>query len=146
MATVWHERPSDKDETKIVKVGNYLNTSLISSQTKLNNLGVAPIVIGDGSVVIDQYPKKNTKISQKSKVFLVTNGKNVVAPNMVGWSSSEITSYAKLLGIPYEINGYGYVVSTNINEGDIIDVSTSKIVATLSNLEAGSLVTEGELT
>ncbi len=140
------ERPSDKDETKIVKVGNYLNTSLISSQTKLNNLGVAPIVIGDGSVVIDQYPKKNTKISQKSKVFLVTNGKNVVAPNMVGWSSSEITSYAKLLGIPYEINGYGYVVSTNINEGDIIDVSTSKIVATLSNLEAGSLVTEGELT
>lgn len=133
------ERPSDKDETKIVTVGNYMNTSLISSQTKLTNLGVSPVVIGDGTRVVSQYPKKGTKVSQKSKVFLLTNGKNQVMPDMSGWSSSEVTTFASILKIPLTINGYGYVLSTNIPAGGIIDSSTELIVD-LVNIDAGSLV------
>lgn len=133
------ERPSDKDETKIVKVGNYLNTSLISSEAKLKNLGVSPVIIGDGNTVISQYPKKNTKVSQKSKVFLLTNGKNQVMPDMTGWSSSEVTAFANILNIPLTINGYGYVSSTNISPGGIIDTST-ELVVDLVNIDAGSLV------
>lgn len=133
------ERPSDKDETKIVKVGNYLNTSLISSEAKLKNLGVSPVIIGDGNTVISQYPKKNTKVSQKSKVFLLTNGKNQVMPDMTGWSSSEVTAFANILNIPLTINGYGYVSSTNVSPGGIIDTST-ELVVDLVNIDAGSLV------
>lgn len=133
------ERPSDKDETKIVTVGNYLNTSLISSQSKLTNLGITPVVIGDGTTVISQYPKKNTKVSQKSKVFLLTNGTSQVMPDMKGWSSSEVTTFASILNIPLAINGYGYVASTNIPPGGIID-STTELVVDLVNIDAGSLV------
>ncbi|MCH5167768.1 MAG: penicillin-binding protein [Erysipelotrichales bacterium] len=137
------ERPSDKDETKIVTVGNYLNNSVISSQTKIINTGVTPVVIGNGDVVIDQYPKKNTKISQKAKVFLITNGSEITMPDMTGWSSSEVTSFAKLTNIPISINGYGYVQSTNIIPGAIIDTSSTLIVE-LVNIDAGSLVSEVE--
>ncbi len=137
------ERPSDKDESKIVTIGNYLNTSLVSSETKLINLGVTPIIIGNGSTVINQYPLKNTLTSQKSKVFLVTNGTEVTMPDMKGWSSAELISFCNLAGIPYELNGYGYVESTNINPGDIIDVSTV-ISANLVNIEAGTLTDGGE--
>lgn len=133
------ERPSDKDETKIVTIGNYLNTSLISSQSKLTNLGITPVVIGDGTTVISQYPKKNTKVSQKSKVFLLTNGTSQVMPDMKGWSSSEVTTFASILNIPLTINGYGYVASTNIPAGGIID-STTELVVDLVNIDAGSLV------
>lgn len=133
------ERPSDKDETKIVTVGNYMNTSLISSQSKLSNLGVTPVVVGDGNTVVSQYPKKGTKISQKSKVFLLTNGKNQLMPDMTGWSSSEVTTFASILNIPLTINGYGYVSSTNIPPGGIID-TTTELVVNLVNIDAGSLV------
>ena len=133
------ERPNDKDETKIVTVGNYLNTSLISSQSKLTAAGINPVVIGNGTTVVSQYPKKGTKVSQKSKVFLLTNGKENVMPDIRGWSSSEVTTFASILKIPLTLNGYGYVTSTNIPEGAIIDSST-ELVVNLENIDAGSLV------
>lgn len=136
------ERPSDKDETKIVCVGNYLNTSLVSSQTKLINLGVNPVIIGNGNMVINQYPLKDVRVSQKSKVFLVTNGSEITMPDMKGWSSSELISFCNLVGIPYEINGYGYVESTNVLPGAIIDASTV-VSANLVNIEAGTLTNGG---
>lgn len=137
------ERPSDKDESKIVKVGNYLNTSTISSVTKLTNLGVTPIIIGDGDIITNQYPEKNVLTSQKSKVFLVTNGENITMPDMTGWSSSEVISFCNLIGVPYEINGFGYVQSTNLLPGAIIDVMTV-ISANLVNIDTESLVTSSE--
>lgn len=137
------ERPSDKDESKIVSVGSYLNKSTISSSTKLTNLGINPIIIGNGEIVINQYPKKNTKTSQKSKVFLVTNGNEIKMPNMIGWSSSEVTSYCNLIHLKCDLVGYGYVVSTSINENDIIDLS-SVLTVNLQNIDAGVLVNEGE--
>lgn len=133
------ERPNDKDETKIVTVGNYLNTSLISSQSKLTAAGINPVIIGNGTTVVSQYPKKGTKVSQKSKVFLITNGKENVMPDIRGWSSSEVTTFASILKIPLTLNGYGYVTSTNIPEGAIIDSST-ELVVNLENIDAGSLV------
>jgi len=125
------ERPSDKDETKIVNVGNYLNTSLISSQSKLSNLGVTPIVIGNGETVVSQYPKKGTKVSQKSKVFLLTNGTEQIMPDMRGWSSSEVMNFCNLIGLNYKFNGYGIVKEFNIDKDTIIDL-TKTLEVTLS--------------
>lgn len=137
------ERPSDKDESKIVKIPNFLNKTTISSVSKLNGLGVNSFVIGDGTNVVAQYPKPNTKTSQKAKVFLVTNGKKIIAPDFNGWSSSELVDFCELVGVKYELTGYGYVESTNIKPGDIIDV-TKVISANLKNIEPESLVTKEE--
>lgn len=132
------ERPSDKDESKVVKIDNYLNTSVDSSKSKLLNKGIQSIVIGDGNVVVNQYPKKNVKTSYKSKVFLVTNGSNITMPDMTGWSSNEVITFCNLANIQYELNGYGYVVSTNVDINAIIDVST-QLVVNLENIDVSGL-------
>lgn len=70
---------------------------------------------------------------------MLTNGKENVMPDIRGWSSSEVTTFASILKIPLMLNGYGYVTSTNIPEGAIIDSST-ELVVNLENIDAGSLV------
>lgn len=115
------ERPSDKDESKIIKVSNYLNKTTISASSDINNIGATSIIIGDGDRIINQYPPTNTRTSQSSKIFLETNGANITMPDMTGWSSSEVEIFTRLSGIKYECNGYGYVVSTSILNGAIIN-------------------------
>ena len=134
------ERPSEKDDSKVITVDNFINTTTISASAKLGKLGVTPIVIGDGDVVIGQYPEADTTTLQSSKVFLITNGSQITMPDVMGWSSSEFISFCNIVGIKYELIGYGYIQSTNYNAGDIIDLN-STIVANLVNTSPGSLVT-----
>ncbi len=126
------ERPSDKDESKIINVKNYLNVSTLTSVQSINNLGAKPIVIGDGDTIISQYPKSGTRVSQSSKIYLVTNGSNITMPDMIGWSSSEVKRFAKLSGVKIEVNGYGYVSSTNMETNAIINKEEDVIVVNLS--------------
>ena len=137
------ERPSDKDSSKIVKVGNYLNKSVISSVSKINGMNVTPIVIGDGDIVVDQYPKKGTITSKSSKIYLITNGENLIMPNIIGWSSSEVKNLFDLIGVPYQFNGYGYVVSTSLGENAIINLG-DMITVELKNISPESLTDDRE--
>lgn len=137
------ERPSDIDESKIVTIDNYLNKDTTTSVNKLQAKGVSAIVIGDGNRVINQYPKKDTKTSQKARVFLVTNGDNVSMPDVIGWSSNEFIDFCKLVGVKYELDGYGYITSSSIEEGTILNENTI-IKVTLKNIEPESLVTKEE--
>lgn len=137
------ERPSDKDASKIVSIGNYLNKSVISSVSKLNGMNVTPIIIGDGDVVVSQYPKSGTITSRNSKVYLVTNGENLIMPNIIGWSSSEVKNLFDLIGVPYQFNGYGYVVSTSLEENAIINLG-DMITVELKNILPESLTNDME--
>lgn len=137
------ERPSDKDSSKIVTIGKYLNKSTISSVSKLNSMNVSSVVIGDGDTVVKQYPNPNTVTSVNSKVYLVTNGLNLIMPDITGWSAQEVTNLFELLGVEYQLNGYGYVVSTNVNPGDIINLGQT-IVVNLENIEPESLTDNKE--
>lgn len=135
------ERPSEVDPSKIVTIDNYINKSVESSVSKLNNMGVASVVIGDGNYVINQYPKKNTKTSQKGKVFLLSNGSTTKMPDVTGWSSAEFIDFCNLVGVKYELEGYGYIESTNVAKDTPLTKDTI-IHATLKNIEPLSLVTE----
>lgn len=135
------ERPSDLDPSKIVTIDNYVNKSVLSSVSRLNSKGVSSIVIGDGATVISQYPKRNTKTSQKSKVFLISNGSKITMPDIKGWSSAEFIDFCNIVGVKYELEGYGYVQDVNIPVGAILNDDIT-IKSTLKNLEPVSLVTQ----
>lgn len=137
------ERPSDKDVTKIITVGNYLNRSVISSVSKINGMNATPIVIGDGDVVVDQYPKAKTVTSRNSKIYLITNGENLIMPNIIGWSSTEVKNLFDLIGVDYQFNGYGYVVSTSVGENAIINLG-DMITVDLKNITPESLTDDME--
>ena len=128
------ERTSDKDPTKIVKIGNYQSMPILTATAKLNEIGVQPVIVGNGSNVIKQYPSKNTTTSIKSKVFLLTNGTTFTMPDITGYSSKDAIELCNILGLKYTLNGYGYVESvsippgTEILKGDTITINLKNIV------------------
>ncbi len=107
----------EADTTKIVSIKNYINSEVETAKNELSGLGEEVVIIGDGTRVINQYPYKGAEVIKGSKVFLLTNSINQIMPNMVGWTSSEVGSYCNLVGISYNISGYGKVKSQSIEEG-----------------------------
>ena len=136
-------RVSDKDPTKIVTIDNFQSKPVLTAQAKLNQIGITPIIIGNGSNVIKQYPSKNTKTSVNSKVFLLTNSTNITMPDITGYSSKDAITLCNLMGLKYELNGYGYVESTSIVPGTVINPN-DKIIINLKNIEPEKLVDGGE--
>ncbi len=102
--------------SKTFDLGNYLNQDVDAIKTNLENKGLKVITIGDGNIVINQYPQKG-KVTTGDKVFLVTNSSNFVLPNLIGYSKSDLEILFKFLNVDYHTKGSGYVVSQNIKEG-----------------------------
>lgn len=121
----------EADEKKIIDIKNYINKDINESREDLENLGAEVVVIGDGSRVIDQFPNKGSTVISKSKVYLLTNSTNILMPNMIDWTSNEVSNYCNLLGISYNVNGYGRVTAQSIEANTPID-SSSVLNFTLS--------------
>ena len=55
-------------------------------------------------------------------MFLLTNKKPYIMPNTYNWSSADIIAFCKLIGLSYELDGYGKVKSTSISAGSEINL------------------------
>lgn len=117
------DRETDIDKSKIIKIENYINNKKEIAIKKLEINNIKPIVIGNGDVIVKQYPSKETIVTNKSKVFLLTNGNEYIMPNVIGWNSSEIITLVNLIKLSYNINGYGKVVDVSTKPGEIINPS-----------------------
>lgn len=122
------DKDSNVDESKVINIASYINQGKNETVKLLEKYGLCPIVIGDGEYIINQYPSINSSVLYGSKVFLVTNGNNITMPNVIGWTHNEINTFAKLIKINYNIDGYGKVINTNIPEGSIIDLNNDLLV------------------
>ncbi len=123
---------TDVDNSKIVKLDNYINKNTKDVAGLLTNLKLSPIVLGRGDKVIKQYPLKETTTNIGSKVFIFTNDNNYVLPDLTNYSASEAINLCKLLNINFTLEGYGRVISTNYPAG----TSISKIDNLVINLSA----------
>lgn len=123
---------SDEDQSKIIALSSYISKQTITTVEELKNKGLNPIVIGNGKYIINQYPLKNKEMLWGSKVFLLTNSSAYQMPDVIGWSTNEIVTFCNLLGLTYELNGYGNVKTITIAPGEIID-KTNPLVITLGN-------------
>lgn len=93
---------------KYYQVDNYLNKNVDEVKNILNVNGVTYEVIGDGLKIINQYPKKGNNIN--GKVLIMTNG-NFTENNLNGLSSKQINEYCKMVNIPCNVKGTGFVTS-----------------------------------
>lgn len=117
---------------KTYKMSSYVNENIEKVKKSLANEGLEIIVIGDGDTIVNQYPKKGSNIVTGDKVFLVTNGENRKLEKVVNWSKNDFIVYMKLLDIPYEINGYGYIKEQSVKAGTKIEDGMS-LQVTLNN-------------
>ncbi len=106
---------SDKSdiEKSSIEVNNYINLKTNEVVNKLQELNLNPIVLGDGDIVINQYPI-NSKVTKNEKVFIITNSSNLVIPNLIGYSKSDVETILNFLNVNYTISGRGYVESQSI--------------------------------
>ena len=106
-------------------IENYFNRNVEDVINILKVNGVSFEVIGDGRKIINQYPLAGNIVN--GKVLLLTNG-NITENNLIGLSSKAVNNYCKMVNIPCNIKGTGYVVSYNYQKDDknkivLIDVN-----------------------
>lgn len=117
-----------------IKVNNYISKNTLDVQKELNNIGLKPILIGNGKNIINQYPTKNSTLLKGDRVFLVTNNNNYTMPNISKWSRNDVSKLCELIGMKCSYEGYGYVASQSIKSGSKIDTN-SELKVLLGNLK-----------
>lgn len=131
----------NQDETNNVenvsfKLPSYINKNVGEVNKQLATHNIKPIIIGNGTKVINQAPNQNTLITYLDKVILITNSSEISAPNLTGWSRKDFLTFAKLSNIKYEITGTGYITSQNIETGTVIkptDVLKVTLTSAITN-------------
>lgn len=111
------ENTIEGEKITTYKMESFINKKTTEAQETLvkNNIN-NQIIIGNGTKIIKQYPNKNSKITSKDKVFLITNDNNLTIPNLTGYSMKEAENLLKLIDVNYKIEGTGYVNSQSIPE------------------------------
>ena len=119
----------DKEiDAKLIKLDNYISADVTTTVEDLKNKKLNVYVLGSGKYITNQYPLKGSTVQEGSKIFLVTNNDEYILEDMTNWSLNEVYTYANLLGIKINTNGYGNVVSQSIEKGTAI---TKDIVITV---------------
>ena len=104
-------------ELKEYSLTSYKNKEVTDSKAELESMGMSVTVIGNGNKVIKQYPSKGDKVTEGTKVFLITNDSNLTVPDVNGLSSKQAEDLLKMLGISVKLEGNGYVTSQSIAVG-----------------------------
>ncbi len=116
------------DTINDVVLDNYVNLNAKDVVKNLENQGLDVILLGDGDRIIKQYPISGTTLLTGDKVFLLTNAKEILMPNLVGYSRIEAIALLDLIDVEYELDGYGFVTNQSIKVGEQI---TDKLKLTL---------------
>ena len=118
-------------ELKEYSLTSYKNKEVTDSKAELESMGMSVTVIGNGNKVIKQYPSKGDKVTEGTKVFLITNDSNLTVPDVNGLSSKQAEDLLKMLGISVKLEGNGYVTGQSIGVGTPI-TDNMEIILTLS--------------
>ncbi len=110
----------NKEEISEYQLPSFINKSVNDVKKMLSSHKIPVTILGSGDIVIDQYPKINTIVNNKDRVFLVTNNNDFKMPNIIGWSSREVLTLINILDIGYEFEGYGFVTEQSIANDTII--------------------------
>ena len=116
------------EETGTYTTKSYINLDTNIVKTNLEASSMKPIVIGEGTKIIKQYPSANTKLNAGNKIFLVTNDTNYKMISIKDWSRSDVTTFASLTGIDVSFEGYGYAKTSSIKIGEVLSKGTKLVV------------------
>ena len=104
------------------KKSNYINKESKEIYKSLTTNKMNAIVIGNGDIIINQYPPSNTIMNIGNKIYLLTNDDKYIMPDITGWSRSEVNTFCNLIGLKVEYSGYGYAKTYSIKKGVKIDL------------------------
>ncbi len=104
---------------KLVYLPNLTNQSLTTAKTQLDDFATVQ-VIGDGSVILDQFPKGDTQVSNTQRIILLTNKDNLRMIDLSGFSKKDVIGYMNLINQSYRLMGEGRAFSQSIEPDQAI--------------------------
>lgn len=108
-------------EGQVYPMENYINLPVTDARTSLSSSGIEPLVFGNGSTVINQYPLDGQNFIVGDKILLFTSTQNIEIPDMTGWSMKEVKAFGERAFITVNVSGNGYVKSQSIAKGTVLE-------------------------
>lgn len=102
-----------------VKLSDYTGNSTNGAAQSLLNLGLNPIIVGDGTTVKKQLPFDGESLSQGSKVILFGGG-SAKMPDITGWSLADAMKLADAADLRLKTSGTGFVTHQNPSPGTLL--------------------------
>lgn len=106
-----------------IEVPRVFNLSPEEARAKAEEIGLMPIVIGNGTGVFNQLPAVGT-VTLGDKLFIQTGTEDRL-PDFTGWTRAEITQYERLLELDITIIGQGVVASQSLRPNTIVQQGDS---------------------
>lgn len=97
-----------------------LNHSVDYASKKLNGYGCEIYVLGEGSTVIDQFPRSTDTVTSGQRVFLLTDTSSFTMPDMTGWTRKDVAALWAVSGFGFQLSGEGKVVSQSVPPGTAV--------------------------
>ena len=114
-----------KDNTiENITIDNYLNKDVTTVTKGFDENKISYLVLGNGSKIIDQYPKKSYLLNSNEKVILLTYDTSYKMPNLKNYSKKEVEEVCNMLNISCSFKGSGYVNKQSINNGSNLNRTT----------------------
>ena len=112
------------ERVEVPRVFNLLRDEAIA---KAEEVGLTPIVIGNGRDVFNQLPVDGFRTFSGDKLFIQTDTEDRL-PNFTGWTRAEITQYERLLGLEITIIGQGVGASQSLRPNSVVQAGDSLTV------------------
>lgn len=98
-------------------IPNFINKKVDIVKTTLSSQGMNYVLIGNGNKVIKQTPEKNTTITNKDTIYLITNDSSLTIPDVSGLSGKVAKSILEEMKLKVKLEGIGYVTAQSIASG-----------------------------
>ena len=130
------EEPAAEGEEEVVspiEIHSYdmpdlINHSLAYGYEKLADTDTEIIVLGEGSSVIDQYPRYGYSVQTGQRVFLLTDTSGFTMPNLIGWTRKDVIALWTVSGYEFRIEGEGKVKEQSVFPGSAVSKGTQIVV------------------
>ena len=122
------------DATIESTIEEYEMPSLINHTTdyafeKLNGISDDVVIVGDGNILLNQYPEAGDRVYTGEKIFLLTSDDgSFEMMDLTSWSRKEVMQLWNISGVAFKLDGYGLVTEqsiipgTYVSRNDIIEV------------------------
>jgi len=114
-----------------ITLENYDNKLTANIKKELVNKNLKVITLGNGNKIINQYPKEGIILSKGDTIVLLTNDYDKKMLDFTGMSYKDVKNILDLMGVDYELSGYGYAVEQNVNVDEKI---TGKVIVQFKGL------------
>ncbi|WP_027107663.1 penicillin-binding transpeptidase domain-containing protein [Lacticigenium naphthae] len=127
---IYQDKDSDKQlsEINMPKLTDFLVEDM---EKQLSTFENEYVIIGDGTKIVQQYPLPDDKIDKNQTMFLLTDGA-MTMPDLHGWSKNDVLKVQEITGVPFAIDGEGFVQTQSVQPGSHIQIG-DKIEISLKN-------------